>query len=229
MSGSAAVAGPPPGQVLDLTNWKLTLPYGNTRPGSPEEISQPALSSFQSASNFFVSSEGEQVRFRAHCGGLTTKTSGYPRCELREMTNQGAAKARWSTDDSTRHTMTMTAAITATPEVKKHVVCAQIHDAQDDVLMIRLEGTKLFVERNGLEEVMLERKYQLGTFFDLKIESQSGTLRVWYNGAEKLTWPVSKAGCYFKAGCYTQSNVLKGDQADAYGEVAIVQLKLTHQ
>lgn len=35
-------------------------------------------------------------------------------------------------------------------------------------------------------------------------------------------------GCYFRAGCYTQSNTKKGDSPDSYGEVVIHELKVTH-
>lgn len=35
-------------------------------------------------------------------------------------------------------------------------------------------------------------------------------------------------GCYFKAGVYTQSNPDQGDAADAYGEVVIRDLVVSH-
>lgn len=36
-------------------------------------------------------------------------------------------------------------------------------------------------------------------------------------------------GCYFKAGAYTQSNLEQGDEPDAYGEVVITELVVTHE
>lgn len=145
------------------------------------------------------------------------------------MRGRGKALAAWATDDGRSHTMTMRAAITATPSVKRHVVCAQIHDATDDVMMIRLEGTKLLIERNSDGDAVLDPEYKLGTPFVVKIQAANGAIKVWYNGDPKLDWKVSRRGCYFKAGCYTQSNVSKGDAAESYGEVVIYQLAVEHR
>jgi len=215
----------PPGKVLDLSRWLLTLPVDSERIGSPDEIRQPQLAEFDDAKHFFVDEESRGVVFRAECGGRTTKGSSYPRSELREMTLQSDRRAAWSTDGES-HQLSMKLAINRTPPKKKHVVCAQIHDAQDDVMMIRLEGPKLFIERNSTGDVMLDRNYQLGATFDLKIRAGEGKIRVWHNDELKMDWPVSRTGCYFKAGCYTQSNPSKGDAQDAYGEVMIFRLEL---
>ena len=59
-----------------------------------------------------------------------------------------------------------------------------------------------------------------------KIEAVDGVVTVHYNGNEVLRWETNSSGCYFKAGCYTQSNVDKGDAPDSYGEVAIRSLTL---
>ncbi len=223
---TSAIGIQPPAALLDLSNWRLTLPVDTERSGVPDEVEQPELQSFQDPSSFFVDADGGGVVFRAHCGGITTKGSSYPRCELREMTDDGTKHASWGTAGNSVHTMTMRVAITATPPVKRHVVCAQIHDAQDDVLMVRLEGKKLFIERNAEPDVMLDKDHRLGTPFDLKIQSGEGTVRVWYNGELKMSWDVLKRGCYFKAGCYTQSNPSKGDEESAFGEVVIYQLQV---
>ena len=216
----------PPGERLDLSNWRLTLPIDTDRPGTPDEVSQPELATFVDARYFHVDDSGRGVVFRAHCGGQTTKGSGFPRCELREMTVGGTERADWSTAGNVLHTMTMRVAITVTPPVKQHVVCAQIHDPDDDLMMIRLEGTKLFVERNTLERVMLDRKYRLGTPFDLKVQAGDGRVKVWYDGELRMDWRVARPGCYFKAGCYTQSNPGKGDRDDSFGEVVIYDLRV---
>ncbi|QDU26792.1 Alginate lyase precursor [Anatilimnocola aggregata] len=217
-----------PADVLDLTAWKLTLPVDTARAGSPDEVKQPELNAFSDAKWFFVDPLAKGVAFRAACGADTTKNSKFPRSELREMQPDGKSSASWGTNDGLVHTLTATLAIAHTPEKKKHVVCAQIHDADDDLIMIRLEGTKLFVERKLDRRVELAKNYQLGQFFDLKIEAADGHVRVWYDGTEKLDWPVNRRGCYFKAGCYTQSNLQTGDMPAAYGEVIIRKLAVTH-
>ena len=85
--------------------------------------------------------------------------SGYPRSELREMTSSGSANASWSTTSGT-HTMEIRQAITHLPVVKPHVVAGQIHDAGDDVIVCRLEGSKLFIDQNGVNGPVLTTNYQ---------------------------------------------------------------------
>lgn len=210
-----------PAQKLDLSNWKLTLPTSLTKSAEASEITQPALASFQAADCFFVNASGDAVVFRAHCGGVTTKGSSYPRCELREMQADGRKEADWATSDRKLHAIELTMAITHLPSVKSHVVCAQIHDEENDVLMVRLEKSKLLVERTGADDILLDPKYSLATPFTLRIEAAEGKVRLWYNQELKMDWRVDSQGCYFKAGCYTQSNVKKGDAAEDFAEVLI--------
>ncbi len=215
-----------PASLLDLSHWRLTLPIDTNHPGNPDEIRQPGLAEFTHPDHFFLNSNRDGVVFRAHCGGVPTKGSRFPRCELREMEDGGRFRAGWDTGGKEIHSMTMSATITNTPPNKPHVVCAQIHDANDDLMMIRLEGSKLFIERNEFDVVMLDRKYELGQPIDLVIQAGKGKVKVWHNGEPKMDWSVTRQGCYFKAGCYTQSNPDKGDSADSYGEVMIHKLKV---
>ncbi len=214
----------PPGSILDLSAWRLTLPIDRDRSGRPDEVEYPRLESFDHGEYFFAGNDPPSVIFRAHCGGSTSPGSDYPRCELRQMVPKKQQEIYWSTDDSTMHTMRMRAAITKLPAVKQHVVCAQIHDKDDDVIMIRLEGEKLFIERNSVDRVMLTRRYELGTPFDLKISAGKGRIQCWFNGQLKMDWMHSQDDCYFKAGCYTQSNERKGDKPDAFAEVRVYEL-----
>jgi Alginate lyase len=226
---TSLLAADAPGQLLDLSHWKLTVPVAGEGSKDAAEIRQPQLSVFQDRTSFFVDPKLKGVVFRAACGGVTTKGSKYPRCELRELYGTGKdSTAVWNTSDAGSHVMTATLAVTHLPAYKPHVVCAQIHDAKDDLLMVRLEGQKLIIERNKTGDVELDANYKIGTFFDLKVEAGNGHVKVWYNGTPKLDWEQSRKGCYFKAGCYTQSNVQKGDAPDAYGEVTIRKLNLTH-
>lgn len=226
---AVCLAADPPGKIIDLSCWKLTLPIDTPHSGRPDEIVAPQLDSFVAAGIFQASEDGAGVVFRAPCGGVTTSGSSYPRCELREMQPGGKNEASWSTTDNAIHSMRALLAVTHLPAKKPHVVCAQIHDANDDLLEIRLEGKKLQIERNGESSIILDRNYQLGREFDLKIETGNGHVRVFYNNEQQLDWPVSRHGCYFKAGCYTQSNTKKGDAADDFGEVIIRRLELPNR
>lgn len=218
---------PYPSAIINLTKWKLTLPIGADR--SPTEIKQPILLSFVDTNYFHVNSSSDGVVFKAHCGGVTTSNSGYPRSELREMINDGTENASWSTYSGT-HTMIIRQAITHLPDIKKHVVAGQIHDASDDVIKIRLENRKLFVEHNNIEGGILTSDYQLGTIFTVKIVAEQGRIKTFYNDNPIPVddYAVKVSGCYFKAGCYTQSNLKKSERSDAYGEVIIYNLTVIH-
>ena len=232
VAGSGGSAGSPalgvPADLLDLTNWKLTLPVGE--PDSPTEILQPELASFVLDPYFRLDDDSSGVLFRAHAGGVTTSGSDYPRSELREMTNAGSDLAAWSMVSGT-HTITIRQAILHLPVVKAHVVAGQIHDSEDDVVMIRLEGEHLFVEGGGSELGDLNTSYQLGTEFTVRITASAGMIQIFY---DDLSTPVVEVpsvapSCYFKAGAYTQSNVDRGDEPGAYGEVVIYDLDVTHE
>lgn len=237
-SGSIATL---PSQVLDLTNWKITLPIdgkGGTTIGgascTPIEVKQPALASYSIDPWFKVNAAGDGVAFRANIEGCTTSSSGYPRSELREMTSGGTANASWSTTSGT-HTMELTEAVTHLPVVKPETVFAQIHDAADDVFIAKAtaqpDGTaRLAIDHNGtVWGSVLDGAYVLGTRFTLKVVAGGGYIDIYYNGVQKVHQALSATGCYFKAGNYTQSNIVKGmDAPGAYGEVVLYSVKLTH-
>ena len=212
-----------PGEVLDLSNWYLTLPTGEER--DPDDVYQPNLTTYL-GSHFHLNGTGDGVVFTANAGGVTTSGSSYPRSELREM--NGGQKAGWSNRSDT-HTLCVRQAITRLPQVKPHLVAAQIHDADDDVMLVRLEGQRLLVEyQDGDREVVLDPAYRLGTPYDLTIVAAESRVQVYYNGRLGADIPESGSGWYFKAGSYVQSNPDKGDDPDAVGEVVVYSLQVTH-
>ena len=217
--------------AFSLNNWKLTLPIGDSE--DPKEVTQPELASFR-LDPWFVVNQGT-LRFRAAVNGVTTGGSSYPRSELREMTDEGKAKASWSSTSGS-HVMYLDEAITAVPQVKKHVVAGQIHDDDDDVIVIRLEYPTLYVNVDGKNKYTLDENYSLGKRFSVKFEVAGGETKVFYNSSPDPVYALNKdySGAYFKAGAYTQSNCGK-EEASAlcnesnYGEVVIYQLVVTHQ
>lgn len=217
-----------PGDVLDLRFWKLTLPSGE--PGKPTEVEWPALHTFVHDQFFFVDARTHGVVFRAPVGGVTTAHSRYPRSELREMAGGGVDKAAWSTTRGL-HVLTVTEAVTHLPVAKPEVVAAQIHDATDDVVMVRLERDRLFVEADGKDVGTLQSEYRLGMPFTLRLEASRGHVRVYFDGTSAPAVDLERAAsdCYFKAGAYTQSNPTRGDEPSAYGEVEILRLDVLHR
>lgn len=217
--------GTTPAKVLDLSNWKLTLPIGSSE--SPKEIMQPELANFSMDPWFIVS--GDAIRFRAAVNAPTTSGSNYPRSELREMKNNGKDRADWSSTTGT-HSMTIDEAITSMPSKKPHVVAGQIHDSGDDVIVVRLEGSNLYVNVDGKNLHTLDSGYTLGKRFTVKFEVSGGQTKVYYNGSEAYTLSKDYSGAYFKAGAYTQSNCSKEDTCSDgnYGEVVIYSLSVSH-
>lgn len=224
-----------PAQVLNLTNWKVTVPIGTAE--RPTEIEQPQLATYKLEPWFVVNPQGG-VRFRAPVNAPTTSGSNYPRSELREMKNNGQDRASWSSTDGQTHIMVLDQAITAVPQTKRHVVAGQIHDGGDDVIVIRLEYPKLFIDINGDDGPVLDANYTLGERFQVKFEVSNGQTRVYYKGAGdsaltlKHTLTQNYSGAYFKAGAYTQSNCSReaanACTSDNYGEVIVYDVQVSH-
>lgn len=224
-----------PANVLNLTNWKITLPVDGSDSGSDaDEVKQPQLATYSHTTYFHNNATNTGVVFQAHTGGATTSGSGYPRSELREMTSNGTTNASWSSGSGT-HTMEIDQAITHLPVVKQHIVAGQIHDGGDDVIVFRLEGQKLFIDINGDDGPILTPNYQLGTRFKVKFVVSNNQTKCYYNDVLMYTLNQSYSGAYFKVGAYTQSSCKSGENpgpsesCSAYGEVVIYNVTVTHQ
>jgi hypothetical protein len=223
LAGAGRTASKFPGELIDTNEWYLTLPTG--KEGSPDTIEGSQLATYHS--KFFdLTKARDGVVFSAGAGGVTTKNSHYPRSELREM--NGSEKASWSNTSGT-HVFDVREAFTKLPSAKPEVVGVQIHDAEDDVMQIRLEGKKLMVQyHDGKSETVLDPDYQLGTPFDTRIVAANGKVDVLYNGEKKAELPLSGSGWYWKVGAYVQSNGSKGDGAGSTGEVVVYKADISH-
>ncbi|WP_226961380.1 MULTISPECIES: polysaccharide lyase family 7 protein [Streptomyces] len=220
-----------PSDVLDLSDWKITLPTGEDE--DPEEVTQPELDDYEHDAFFTVveTDSGDAVRFRAPVDGVTTGGSSYPRAELREMEPGGDDEIEWSSTSGT-HTLTVREAFTALPEDKPHVVGAQIHGGDDDVTVVRLEGTELWItEGDTAHHHLITDDYQLGTVFEISYVVSDGEIEVYYNGELETTLDHDDDTNYFKAGAYTQANCDNSSPCDEdnYGEVVIHELTVDHE
>ncbi len=219
-------------KILNLTNWKLTLPTGASE--KPTEIRQPELDTFEADPWFISVASPSGVRFRSSVNGVTTSGSDYPRSELREMTDNGTSNASWNSSSGI-HTMFIDQAITAVPLKKKHVVAGQIHDKSDDVIVIRLEDRNLYVNVDGDNKHTLDTNYTLGKRFRIKFVVGDNQTKVYYNYGPDPVYTLDKkySDAYFKTGAYTQSNCSKEETSDCndenYGEVIVYQATVTHQ
>jgi len=225
-----------PAEIIDLRNWKLTLPVVKPENQSlPLDIQQPQLAQYRLAPWFDSTSDNLGVVFRAPVNAPTTKNSDYPRTELREMNSDGTQEALWPSKKGI-HTMILDEAITAVPKNKPAVVAGQIHGDDDDLLVIRLEDGKLHVTRSKQDVYTLDENYFLGKRFTVKFVASDGKISVYYNNGISPVFTLNKKVdlAYFKAGVYTQSNCeTEKDSnlcsANNYGEVIIYKIKVTHE
>lgn len=207
------------------TGWKLTLPINGA-----QEIKQPALATYTSK-YCELNSVGEVV-FRAWHGGDTTSGSKNPRSELREMKSGGAEQAAWSST-SGRHRMVVEGQVTRLTKVKREVVVAQIHDADDDVTVFRLEGTKLWITSGDTTHgYLVDANVALGQRYTVGFDVTGGMVSYLYNGAPvpfKLQ-PSRTNGWYFKTGNYLQSNpsTAPSESASEFSEVVLRSVSVTH-
>ena len=221
-----------PAQLLDLTNWKETLPIDDEDQSGtqPLEIKQPDLATYALSPWYKLTSTCDGVQFRAPVNGTTTSGSSYPRSELREMTDNGTENASWSSTSGT-HTMVITEAIKNLPQDKPQVVAGQIHDADDDVTVFRLEGSSLYVtDGDTTHHKLVTSDYVLGTKFEAKFVVSGGKVKAYYNGVLQTTLSKNFSGAYFKAGAYTQANCSNSSPCDSgnFGQVMIYDIAVTH-
>lgn len=182
--------------MFDL--WKLTLPIGGK--GKPKEIYPIGVYADE---NFYI--EDDFMVMVVPENGVTTPNSKYPRCELREVSSNGKL-ASWSTEDKMEHSLSWQGSIDELPMVKSEMVFGQIHDANDDVLRLKLVNKEFAVMIKDVKVFILDDNYQLGTLMSIEIACKGRFLTVTYNGKTtdtiKFNYPYS--GCYFKVGNYQQ-------------------------
>jgi hypothetical protein len=229
----APTPGPTPGgrypsSVLDLRNWKLTLPL--TVDGKVKEILQPGLATY-SDRHFSLTDAGDGARLRVWHGGGTTQNSNNPRTELREMQSDGVTKSEWSTT-SGRHVCEIVGQVNRLTKVKPHVVIGQIHGGDDDVTVFRVEGTKLYItDGDNNHGFLLDDNFRLGQRYKIGFDVSGGVIRYIYNDVEvPFTLRSADSTCYFKAGNYLQSNpgTAPGESTEEYSEVVLYSVKVSH-
>lgn len=219
-----------PAQVIDLRNFKLTLPIGSKN--KPTEVKQPALATFSDPNYFHVSPDGKGVVFRAPVNGVTTSGSSNPRSELREMPPGGD----WSSTDGKTHTLIIDQAFNHMPNPRTDsgtagVVGGQIHNARDDVSVFRCEGSKLWVTNgNNTHFALADGNYSLGARVQCAFVVADGKVSAFYNGELITTIAAKFSGAYFKSGAYVQANASNSKPADSsnFGEVTVYGLTVAH-
>ena len=221
-----------PSELINVQNWYLTLPIGLT--SSPITIEQPKLATFSNA-YFQPTIDSEAVSFISTVGGVHTSGSSYSRSELREMNPTGLVQASWDIGRGV-HTLTVVHSIQKVAAIKQSVIVAQIHDANQYVIIVQLYGTILYAKSqivlpSGSNKfAILDNDYVLGTVFTTRISVVDGMVRIYYNDMVNPVGSIQLAGKgnYFKAGSYIQANGLEGDDPNDYAEVWMFSVDVSH-
>jgi hypothetical protein len=223
--GGAPPPPPPPGDVpgdvYDLSSWKITLPTGPSNDAT--EITQPELDSYEDE-NFFLNASNRMV-FRAPVVGSTTSGSGATRCELREMNPGGGSEADWTPTDGQLHQLTVTCRADPTgASPRQEVIVGQIHGAGSSPIPIILSAEfhvsppRLRVFKDGPGVGNLLTGLTTTTDFTYRIRKTAGNqlqLFAAFGGVSNLPGSpqftfagsgfVDREGWYFKHGCYNKS------------------------
>lgn len=199
-------------KIVNVNQWKLTLPkvenYKLVELKSPQQIKE------YSDENFYLNSEG--LVMKASCDASTTPNSKYPRCEFREYSG---AEVFWDSTDKPR-TLQYKVAALHLPKNKPEIVVGQLHDKKDDVFEVKFSGLpkptlKVFHDSEIYGSL---GEYEINEYADISIEVVKGMCKIVSNKGSVSFKMSSSTSCYFKVGCYVQSNSSKGDGGD-YGAV----------
>lgn len=250
-TGGTGDAEIPSDLMSNCNQWKITYPDG-------EE--DKTLCGEGNNEYFFVNSSKNGIVFRApiRSGNGTTPNSDYVRSELRERTEDGKSDIYWTTDGT--NVVYVKQAITNLPINKNHLVATQIHGNKsagiDDAMVLRLEGSNLFLSFNGGQlrsDVSIKSNYTLGKVHEVIFEvkdgkhycyySEDGNLKSAYasgnassylvrDGSNSYVMDRSYGEAYFKIGNYTQSNADREGSdtgnSNNYGEVVVYDFYVDH-
>ncbi len=241
-----------PSDLMDnCEQWKITYPDGSE---------DKTLCGENNNEYFFVNNSKNGIVFRAPIrnNNGTTPNSSYIRSELRERTPDGKSDVYWDTNGT--NVIYVKQAITNLPIVKDHLVATQIHGDKsagiDDAMVLRLEGSKLFLSFNGgklRSNLTIKNNYSLGKVHEVIFEvkngkhycyySEDGNLKNAYANGNASSYLVKDGGssvvmdkdydqAYFKIGNYTQSNAERegGNTGNPnnYGEVVVYDFYVKH-
>ena len=188
------------------------------------------------------------ARMRVGVNGGTTPGSTYPRVEFREKNTDGTTNMAFKPSTGT-HYMSGHSKLIHLAATKPWVVIGQMHDAGDDVVEILTRvysgTTRLIVAIGGQAQdgtsgrvPYLVNSVSVGDEWDWEIRLENGNLSVLLDGVDKLIgYPAAQeffvghtaTDCYFKSGCYAQSNTsTEGGDSTQYFEIELSHLKHWH-
>lgn len=249
-TGGGGTAQYPSDLMANYNQWKITYPDGTEDKTLFQESNE----------YFYLNGSKDAIVFRVpiRSNNGSTPNSSYIRSELRERKPDGSSDIYWTTSGT--HVVYSKQAITHLPINKDHLVATQIHgnksDGIDDAMVLRLEGSHLFLSFNGGQlrsDLTIKTNYSLGTQHEVIFEvingkhycyySEDGNLASAYangnasgylvkDGSNSHVMDLNYDQSYFKVGNYTQSNADRegSDTNDPnnYGEVLVYDFWVSH-
>lgn len=200
--------------MIDLSNWKLTLPIDNAAEIMPYE-----LADYESE---FFERDGSSIIFRCPVAGDTTENAKYPRTELRQMIDPTDDDVNWRPRDGASE-LRCVMQVNRLPLSGK-VIIAQIHGYdRSPLLKVQFEKGKVYGllktrPRNGEDKKFQIVKAYADDYLHITIGCNANCVWLSVNGAYQLMkfddFDLSKSWVdtpmYFRCGCYPQDN--KGDE-----------------
>ena len=236
-----------PADLMDLSHWSLTLPVdaNGEHSGTAATVTTAELTSGYS-SEWFYGTQNGGVTFFAPIQGATTKSTPYPRSELRELLDPSDYSVNWSAHDTAA--MAADLVVHQAPSANGKVTIGEIvgyNGANPDVSVL----TKLVYEFNAdqcsavlytstldtptssgstARRQVLPTSVPLGAPFSYSIRVESHEIRVTSGSAEVLetigsAWDAE--GLYFRAGAALFAN---GASLTDGARVTFYQLQVTH-
>lgn len=236
-----------PRDVLDLSHWSLTLPVdaaGNHSGTAATITTNELLAGYES--DWFHAVEGAGVEFFAPIQGATTKSTIYPRSELRELLSPPDPSINWSSAGPAE--LVADLAVHQVPLANGKVTVGEIvgyNGENPDINVL----TKLVFEYNAencaatlytltlpsptasgstASRQILTRTLNLGQRFSYSIRVDNKTLYFTAGGAtasEPITADWNAVGLYFRAGASLFAN---GTSLTDGARVTFYQLDVTH-
>lgn len=195
-------------EKIDLSRWKLTLPDGKEVKVLKESV--PPY--------FIISDEG--ILMKAKPIG-TTPNSKYSRCELREL-NVDKSLASWTVND--QRAMNFNFKAVQKPEKRPKMVVGQIHDTEDDVIMLVIDFQKRIYEvtHNSIHYGNIVDSFEMDTWYNVTISVKDGKIKVECGEKKLEITPSRTKGYYFKVGNYLQSTFKEDEGAIVVSKITLI-------
>ena len=230
-----------PADVIDLSNWKLTLPVnsnGSTSGSAAEILPKELIGPPGYTSKYMYTDAGGAVVFYAPTNGATTtpgEGSDNTRSELRELYKMPSGPTEWT--NSIGGTLTALCKVDKTPAARKQVIIGQIHGVSSILVLLVYDESLRSVEARyyntpggSTSKVTLASNVKIGDRIDYRIQWIGSTLSVTVNGKTDNRQTASSwngVKVYFKAGAYS-GTASGGNPAGDASQVSFFNLDIRH-